>query len=754
MTLKNLKPPVLNRIIFCGVIFLLIFAPLAFGSVHVWAYSLIEILVFLLVALFFISKTISNKDTELKWAKTPVNGILILILILIGVQMMPMPLSWLSVISPKTAELKTHAAQIIADSGPSPHPLALSLSHYRHATIQEWLKLASYLGMFFLVLNISTSRRRIRVLVYVFICLGLFEALYAVSEVFDITPKIWWWKSRAGGAKFATGTFIGSNHFAGFTEMMLCITLGFIAAQKQRTLRMSAGLGGIRAGFQNFLGWFSPESIQPKKVFLLFSAVIMGLGLLLSASRAGILSLGAAMIITSVLFFSKSRHWKFALFTLLFCILTFAYGLSVGIDPTLEKFEKTDGLINRLMLSRTLIPMFSDYPVAGVGWGNFPYVYSKYAPKDHQDTYYNGYAHNDWLEAGTEVGMPGLILIVTAYFLYISRMIRIWRRRRDPFSTGIGAGVIASIISIGFHSFFDFNMHIPANPLTLAAFLGLGYSAIHVQGYGLNESFFYRQKAIPLNPASRTIISVLIIASFIVLFIPVYNHFMAESVFPSEWNSTMNLNWNPEPDDIKKALKFNPENSHYYYKQALHCSMLAADASMLKKAAAIQETGSLNKLNNKEYRNQAIESLIKALQLNPASATCWLSLGEEFRLSSYDAYKYLNYFLPKADKCYDMAISCAPENYHVLFNGGWYWAWRARLLPESKENPPLNREYGIKKFQSLFNKSLTLNPALWKKAVDRVDLYFQDDTIILGIAPEDNQDLRHHILKYIVAKSG
>jgi tetratricopeptide (TPR) repeat protein len=216
----------------------------------------------------------------------------------------------------------------------------------------------------------------------------------------------------------------------------------------------------------------------------------------------------------------------------------------------------------------------------------------------------------------------------------------------------------------------------------------------------------------------------------------------------------MNLNWNPEPDDIKKALKFNPENSHYYYKQALHCSMLAADASMLKKAAAIQETGSLNKLNDKEYRNQAIESLIKALQLNPASATCWLSLGEEFRLSSYDAYKYLNYFLPKADKCYDMAISCAPENYHVLFNGGWYWAWRARLLPESKENPPLNREYGIKKFQSLFNKSLTLNPALWKKAVDRVDLYFQDDTIILGIAPEDNQDLRHHILKYIVAKSG
>jgi hypothetical protein len=363
------------------------------------------------------------------------------------------------------------------------------------------------------------------------------------------------------------------------------------------------------------------------------------------------------MLITSVLFFSKSKHLKFALFSLLFCIVTFAYGLSVGIDPTLEKFEKTEGLINRLMLSRTLIPMLADYPVSGVGWGNFPYVYSKYAPKDHQDAYYNGYAHNDWLEAGTEVGIPGLILIVSAYFLYIWRMIRIWRRRRDPFSTGIGAGVIASMISIGFHSIFDFNMHIPANPLTLAALLGLGYSALHIQGYGLNESFFYSQKTIPLNPASRTIISGLIIASVIVLLMPVYNHFMAESVCPSEWNSTMNLNWNPGPADIQKALKYNPENSHYHYKEAQHCSMLAAGSSIFKKAAVNPEIGALNKHDDyKEYRNEAIKSLKKALELNPASGVYWQVLGEEFRLASYDSYEYLNVYLPLADKCNDMAV--------------------------------------------------------------------------------------------------
>ena len=33
----------IDKIIFYGIILLLVFAPLAFGSVHVWAYSIIEV---------------------------------------------------------------------------------------------------------------------------------------------------------------------------------------------------------------------------------------------------------------------------------------------------------------------------------------------------------------------------------------------------------------------------------------------------------------------------------------------------------------------------------------------------------------------------------------------------------------------------------------------------------------------------------------------------------------------------------------
>jgi len=48
----------------------------------------------------------------------------------------------------------------------------------------------------------------------------LFEALYAIFQVFSDTPMVWWWKSRFGGGGRASGTFIGSNHFAGYMEML------------------------------------------------------------------------------------------------------------------------------------------------------------------------------------------------------------------------------------------------------------------------------------------------------------------------------------------------------------------------------------------------------------------------------------------------------------------------------------------------------------------------------------------------------
>ncbi|UCD32358.1 MAG: O-antigen ligase family protein, partial [Desulfobacterales bacterium] len=470
----------IDSIIFFGIVLLLIFAPLAFGSVHVWAYSIIEFGVFLLVAIWFANQLIFSRSRALSWVKTPVNLILAMFFVLVGLQLLPLP-AWLAgLASPQLVADKTRLFDIMAKATDtsSGWPSWMILSYSFHLTLKEWLKWGAYFGMFFLVLNTSTSKQRIDILVYTLIFIGLFEAVYAIFEVFNITPRVLWWKSRVGGSRFASGTFIGSNHFATYMEMVFCLSFGYFIAQKKYIREVPSGLGTNRTVLKTFVSWFEPESIRPKMIFFFFATVLMGVALLMSASRGGILALGVSMLLMSALFAFRRPYRKYSGVSLVLCLVTLGYGIHLGIDPTLKKFENPANFYGRLHITRTIIPMVGDYPVIGVGLGNFRYIYPRYID-DFDRVSSSGYAHNDWVEAGTETGFPGLILLLLAFGVYVVKMIRIWHVRRNFYSVGIGAGVLAGLLAVGMHGYFDFSMHIPANPLTLAALLAIGYAALH-----------------------------------------------------------------------------------------------------------------------------------------------------------------------------------------------------------------------------------------------------------------------------------
>ncbi len=50
----------IDKIVFSGIIFVLIFTQLAFGGVHVWAYSAFEIIVFVLFFLFLLNQIVGQ----------------------------------------------------------------------------------------------------------------------------------------------------------------------------------------------------------------------------------------------------------------------------------------------------------------------------------------------------------------------------------------------------------------------------------------------------------------------------------------------------------------------------------------------------------------------------------------------------------------------------------------------------------------------------------------------------------------------
>jgi len=733
----------IDKFVFTGTLALLIFAPLAFGAIHVWAYTVVEIGVFFLLALYLLDQMVSGCG-RVEWVKTPVNWVLAALLVLIGLQMVPMPPWVVKFLSPLTYADKRQMLDVLAAAGDAGAGTNgwMPLAYYLHPVRIELLKTVAYIGMFFLVLNTATSRKRLDILVVVLISVGLFEALYAVYQNFSDIPRVWWWKSRVGGARYASGTYIVSNHFAGYMEMVLPLAMGWMMAQKKHTRRVGRKLRGGRSAVQRAVGWFAPESANPKMLVLGFISVIMGVGLLMSASRGGILSFGASMVVTAALFLKRQPYRKFGVGILLFCLVMVGYGLTVGIDPALKKFERSEaGLTKRLTTSQSMMPMVGDYPAAGTGWGNFRYLYPRYAP-DYDGVYTSGYSHDDWLEGVTDLGLPGGMLLVSAFWLYAVKMIRLWFNRRDERALGIGAGVLTGLLSMGIHSFFDFNMHVPANPLTLAALLGIGYAAVHRQGRGYSESFFYSKRKIFLNRFRRIPGILMVLFLFGFGSVTAGRHLAAEAAYATEWNSTMNLNYQPELVDIEQAVSRNPANAECYFKRALWYETRQASHEKERNAG----------------NEQAIAALQQAVRLNPARGLFWYHLGKRYSLKSYDPYGYLTQWLPLAERCFDIALKCAPMDSAMQFDVAWYWVWRASILPENglltvtDGGTVASREEGIQKFQYYFSRALQLKPALWKRAVERVWEYYPVDRVVLKCIPEDDKNLQSQVLKWTVRK--
>ena len=723
----------------CGV--LLVFAPLAFGSVHVWAYSFVEIGIFSLLLLYFLDRLFFTRAERLEWVKTPLNLFLILFVLLILFQLIPLPESILSSISPKTSADKSKLIDILSKAGRDVSSLHF-LAYYRHRVITELLKLLAYMAMFFLVLNTLKSKKKINTLIYLLIIIGLFETVYAVYQVFSVTPKIWWWtKTRT---PFASGTFIVSNHFAGYLEMVLPLCVGFMIANRQRNKRLQSGLKDNRFSLNRLIDRLSPESANPRMIFLFFCSILMAVALLLSGSRGGIIAIGISMGMISILFFTKKRYRSYGYMVICLLIVGAIYASNIGISATLDKFEQTEGLHRRLYTSKTMVPMLLEYPVSGVGWGNFKYLYKRHVATDYDGISSSGYLHNDWLEAGIETGFLGGVLIVAGYLVFTIKLVRIWRRRRDSYAIGVGAGVLTAMAAIGAHSIFDLNMHIPSNPLTLAAVLAIGYAAIHRQHHGVKEAFFYRTRSISMTRPRRILLSIIILAAFGLVFHGVKRHFWAEAKSPGEWNATLNLNRNPFLAEIRTAAARNPDNSLYDWKEAW----------------LFMKARTKNKTTRKEYNEGAIQSLENAVQKNPARADFWFYLGKRYSFRSYEPEGYLKRWLPLADECFDMAVKCAPVDSKILFDVAWYWVWRSRLFPKRIDFASAGgsgstvriRDEGINKFQGLFQRSIEINPDRLKKAADRVWEYYPDDSIVLGIVPEENEKMQRQLMRYLAKK--
>jgi O-antigen ligase len=268
---------------------------------------------------------------------------------------------------------------------------------------------------------------------------GFAMALFGILQHFTFNGKLYWFREmRYGGIPF--GPYVNRNHFAGFVELIIPVSLVPLALGKVRRER-----------------WF---------LVSLFAVIPIG-ALFLSASRGGIVSFAVevgVLVLWLVVRRTAGKHLLSAGAVLLFAFLMVSW---LGVQQFVERFSSLQALEvtigKRASMRANTWHIFLDHPLLGTGLGTLQIVFPPY------ETLYDGkvvnHTHNDYLEGLAEAGILGGLCC--AWFLGVLLFDSL-QRLSQPSSAFASTFQLSGLVAcIGFltHSIVDFNLHIPGNAL-------------------------------------------------------------------------------------------------------------------------------------------------------------------------------------------------------------------------------------------------------------------------------------------------
>jgi O-antigen ligase len=427
-------------VIYIIVLFVIGTIPLLFAAVQPWVWSVYSVLIFA-VFMFLLWRDKNHRS----WM--PNRAVIFTVVAFFTVtlfQYLPLPSSILSFLSPFRQEALSTSNNLLNGLS-SWH----SLSYLPLNSFSWWIFLVSAFMFFFVLKHLCESRKSLKLLVILMVGLAIAEGIYGLIQALIPSLGVLWVDYIQAGLGNARGTFINRNHFAGFIEMIWPLALGY-------TLAM-----GFRGKDINLRKLLASDRLN-KQILLVLGMVVMLLALLLSKSRAGIMGAFIGFFTFILLSRSSDKQLSRGFWVMSSAVigLIFLYGFKIGFDPIVERFLQISEDNSRLDIWRDSMAIVKDHPL-GIGLGNFKLVYPVYNISTISETRFL-YAHNDYLHLLVEAGIPGFLVQMKPH--------------HDPLRFFLAVGALSGLVSLAFHSFFDFNLHMPANLIYFVTLMAIVHS--------------------------------------------------------------------------------------------------------------------------------------------------------------------------------------------------------------------------------------------------------------------------------------
>tara|TARA_R110000787_G_scaffold86562_12_gene184651 strand:- start:3377 stop:4723 length:1347 start_codon:yes stop_codon:yes gene_type:complete len=334
-----------------------------------------------------------------------------------------------------------------------------------HESATGLMRLLTYGGIFWLALQYGRDTKNARRMVVALAIAGTVYAIYGLAmELSGANLVLWYEKEFYVGS--VTSVFHYKNSYATYAAMGLLCVLGLLmeAVAKQG----GRDIGKVETRRRVFT-WLAEEGWIP-----VLGVVALASALVLSNSRAGVLSGGIGVIVLLVLL--RFSHMKHAPYIRSLATVSFAAIMGffiIGGGTVWERVAHTElSRDHRFTIYEGTYRAISDSPLTGTGSGTFSEIFPFYQPEDLHLRAMR--AHNTYLENALELGIPASILIALAIAVpALLCAVGIWNRRQDAIFPLIAT---SASITIALHALLDFTMQVPAVAVTFFALLGTGYA--------------------------------------------------------------------------------------------------------------------------------------------------------------------------------------------------------------------------------------------------------------------------------------
>lgn len=429
-----------SRFIIVMLSIALMLSTLAYGTVHYWALALFQLGAVSIILLWAVD---AWRSRTLRFSRNPIQLPVIGLVVLGLFQLLPLR---------SAGGAAALSAQPISSLSLDPYSTRLVL-----------VQIITLLIYFAAALAFIDSPKRLRLIVRVVTVFGFLLAIFGLIQSFTSPGKIYWLKELPQSLPF--GPFYNRHHFAAYMEMALALPLGLLFS------------GAIEA---------------EKKPLYIFSVAMMGVALIMTGSRGGMISLVAEVVFLIVVMGGRQREAESSgeekegrggrarsaliraglALALVFMILGGA--VLFGGEGALSRFVGTvnsdDPTTGRAHFWGVTLDIIRAHPIIGAGLGSYGLAYTEYDTRN--GLFRLEQAHNDYLQTMSDAGIVGVGLgLFFIFLLFRTGFAR--RETHDKFRRGVATGALTGCFAVLVHSFFDFTLHTAANTLLFLVLVAL-----------------------------------------------------------------------------------------------------------------------------------------------------------------------------------------------------------------------------------------------------------------------------------------